>query len=195
MTSLPFLIPFVADLAEHYLTLHRVHPSRTYNYVARNFRDLPVIEAERHAAKCKQGDSWMYVAVPTAAKIESLGADEKLYVGAQTQDRMFRGDDVPTENFHHKEMRAGNGTDNLVSFLRSGRAVAVYRFEASRLCERVNASLKLRGLLPLVDQPLTVMRHRGWWFEQYMLYREFEHWRWNTDPAAKVLRQIMGAAS
>ena len=101
MTTFPHILPFVAKYAEHYLTLHRLHPTRTYNYLARKVENEPVIEVTRHAQKCRIGESWMYIAVPSGARLIDLGREEKLYVGAQTTDRMFRGDGLGGDNFHH----------------------------------------------------------------------------------------------
>lgn len=189
--SLPDIIPFVATYAEHYLTLHKVHQTRTYNYVAREFRNQPVIEASRHANKCRIGETWMYIAVPTGSKLNSLGQEEKLYVGAQTHDRMFRGDHLDGDNFHHAEMRAGNGPKNLISFLQSGQEVEVYRFSGTQMREVTNSKPELHALSELILQPHTARKHLGWWFEQYVLYREPNMWQWNTDPADKIIHKVI----
>lgn len=195
VSALPDLIPYVARHAEHYLTLHRVHPARTYNYLARGFKNQPVIEASRHAQKCRIGETWMYIAVPTGSKLNGLAQEEKLYVGAQTQDRMFRGDDLDGDNFHHAEMRAGNGPNNLISFLRSGQEVDVYRFSGTLLSDAANSVHDLRRLTPINRQPHKGRKHAGWWFEQYVLYREPKTWQWNTDPADKIIQKVLSENS
>jgi len=195
VSTLPDILPFVAKHAEHYLTLHRVHPARTYNYQARGFKDQPVIEASRHAQKCRIGESWMYIAVPTGSKLNGLAQEEKLYVGAQTQDRMFRGDGLGGDNFHHAEMRAGKGSSNLVSFLRSGRAVEIHRIPSAQMCKVVQSVPELERLLPLTQQPLTSTKHLGWWFEQYVLYCDAQIWRWNSKPADMIIHKVLSATA
>ncbi len=135
----------------------------------------------------------MYIAVPIGANIGNLAREEKLYVGAQTQDRMFRGDDLGGDNFHHAEMRLGNGPDTLISFLRSKQEVGIYRIPGARILEAVNSIAELHLLLPLTRQAVTARRHLAWWFEQYVLYREPRVWRWNTDPADKVIHKVLSA--
>jgi hypothetical protein len=133
----------------------------------------------------------MYIAVPAGSRLNGLAQEERLYVGAQTQDRMFRGDDLDGDNFHHAEMRAGNGSDNLISFLRSGQEVVVYRFSGTRMREAVNSIPELHLLSPLIRQPYTARKHPGWWFEQYVLYREPNRWLWNSNPAEKIIHEVM----
>jgi len=183
--DLPNLIHHLAPIAERYLTLLRVHPSKRYNYAKRHLYDLPVIEVEQHGHKCKIGESWLYFAVPASAQLESLAPQDRLYVGAQTQDRMFRGDGLDGNNYHHAEMRAGNGDDTLVAFLATGQKIAVYRVPSQRVATAVSTSPALRDLRKLVEQPRTAKKHLGWWFEQYVLCSEPSQWRWNTTPAAR----------
>lgn len=190
-TAMPDFLPFVAKHGERYLTIHRAHPTRTYSYRARGFENLPVVEATRHAAKCGLGETWMYIAVPSGAQLSKLTQDEKLYVGAQTQDRMFRGDNLAGDNFHHAEMRKGKGANNLISFLRTGREVDVYRFSGQRLCEVVQTTRELHSLRPLNLQPRTGTRHDGWWFEQYALFCEPDIWKWNISPASKIIQKVV----
>ena len=117
MPKYPLLIDKLGAISEHYLTLQRVDTFRKYNYAKRNYFDLPVIEVSRHGQKCKNGESWLYFAVPSNARLNSLAPEDRLYVGAQKQDRMFRGDGLNGNNYHHAEMRKGNGDDNPVAFL------------------------------------------------------------------------------
>lgn len=188
---LPDFLPFAAKHGERYLTIHGAHPTRTYSYRARGFESLPVVETTRHAPKCGLGETWMYIAVPRGAQLGKLTQDEKLYVGAQTQDRMFRGDNLAGDNFHHAEMRKGKGANNLISFLRTGREVDVYRFSGQRLCEVVETTRELHTLRPLSLQPRTGTRHDGWWFEQYALLCEPDIWKWNTSPASRIIQNVM----
>ncbi len=116
------IISTLAPLFERYITLESVHPSATYNYKARGMFGLPVFESTMHRPKCS-GGSWTYVAVPGGAKLEALAAHERLYVGSQTGDRMFRGDAMGGRNFHHAQMRSGNGGDTPEALLRSGRSI------------------------------------------------------------------------
>lgn len=187
----PRLMPHLASVAEHYLTLHRVDPVRTYNYIARELRDQPVIECTRHLPKCAQGESWLYVAIPEGSQLRDLDPQDRLYVGSQTQDRMFRGDGMSGNNFHHAEMRTGNGSDNLLSFLRSGNQARVYRFSASRIHEVVSACSELQALSPLTKQAEGNRKHPAWWFEQYLLHSERGMWRWNSAPATKLIADVL----
>src|SRR4051812_21743440 len=188
------VLRFLSSSFEHYITLDRVHPTRAYNYAKRNLYNLPVIDAIRHAPKCKMGDSWLYVAIPVDSRLDTLRQDEKLYVGAQTQDRMFRGDGLSGDNYHHNEMRKGNGEeDNPVAYLRTGRKIEIHRISASAIAEAVRKTSDLTFLEPLLHQPRTARTHTGYWFEQYILYAEPQDWRWNTAAANKAVAQILTA--
>ncbi len=87
------LVSLLAPGFECYVTLEMVHPTATYDYITetRNFTGSPVIETTRHLRKGKKGESWLYIAVPTSANLTTLSSSEKLYIGSQTGDRMFRG--------------------------------------------------------------------------------------------------------
>lgn len=166
----------LAQYFERYLTLVRVVPGRTYNYKARGFFDLPVIEHHRHAPKCAVGDEWTYVAIPTGADLRRLSREQRLYIGAQTSDRMFRGDDVREENFHHAEMRRGRDRDNLESFLNTEGPVDVYRLPMHRFRTQPVRDPLLQHLLTL---PTSSRQHLGYWAEQLLLLRSGP-WRWNV---------------
>lgn len=180
---------------EHYLSLHRVHPTKTYSYVAKDFHDMPVIEHTRYAPKCRNKESWVYVAIPATATLGVLAAGEHLYVGAQTQDRMFRGDNMDGENYHHAQMRSGNGSDNPISFLRSGREIAIHRAGAPALLATLVRDPALAHLAPLAQHATTGTRHLGWWFEQLLLYTKPGQWRWNTkgveEPARSIIADLL----
>jgi hypothetical protein len=168
---------------EHYLTLVRIVPGVTYNYAARGFFNLPVIEHRRYAPKCALGEEWTYVVAPVGADLRRLRPEQRLYVGAQTPDRMFRGDEARQENFHHAEMRRGRDRDNLESFLAAGGSVEVYRLPMHRLrCEPATHPV-LRGLQNL---PTSSRQHLGYWAEQLLLHRSGP-WRWNVAmPSAST---------
>ena len=63
----------------------------TYTYKARSDKNYPVVDYVLHKEKCKLG-SWLYIAVEGNSDLNNLDNAQKLYVGSQTQDRMFRGD-------------------------------------------------------------------------------------------------------
>lgn len=182
-------ISHLAPRFDHYITLERLHPSNTYYYKARSKEGvaLPesVIEATLHKSKSTSG-SWLYVAVPASASLASLLAREKLYVGSQTSDRMFRGDGMVGRNFHHAEMRAGSGEDNLMSFLRSSTKVHIYHISAASIAEGVVQTPSLSRYKPLLHQPPRKGTHVGYYFEQLILYTEAKEWRWNTAGAKDI---------
>lgn len=93
---------------------------------------------------------------------------------------MFRGDGLGGRNFHHAQMRAGNGEDNPVTFLLSGKKVDIYRASGSRLANAIADIPALSRLKPLLEQR---KKHVGYWFEQYILHAERHEWRWNTASA------------
>ena len=185
------ILHYLAPSFEHYLTLERVHPTRTYNYAKRGYKDLPIIEVTRHRPKCKIGESWLYVAVPAEAHLGGLGSGEKLYVGAQTRDRMFRGDGMDGNNYHHAEMRAGNGDDNPVNFLKAGQKIHIHRISAEEIEATVAKTPAMTSLVRLLQQPRTVRKHMGYWFEQYILFHEHVQWRWNTATANNGIRMLL----
>lgn len=185
------LIFHLAPVFERYLTLERVRAQATYNYKARGFFDLPVIESTFHAPKCRP-DSWLYVAAPTGSSLAALSPSDKLYVGSQTADRMFRGDGMGGNNFHHAQMRAGNGNDTLLNYLSAGHRVDIHRISALGLRQAVLGTEALHRLAPLLEQPT---RHVGYWFEQFVLHEDGKSWRWNTaqvEGRARALFQMIG---
>ncbi|MGB4061116.1 MAG: hypothetical protein WBK26_12975 [Burkholderiaceae bacterium] len=159
----------------------------TYNYKARELFRLPVFEHVMHKPKCKT-DSWLYVAVPADAALSALGPYDRLYVGSQTADRMFRGDGLGGNNFHHAQMRAGNGSDNPIQFLQSGRQITIHRISAKQIAHAVEGRTELAAYRPLLRHP---GKHVGYWFEQAILHSEPQAWRWNTASADKQLRGIL----
>lgn len=180
----------LATLAPHfesYLTLVRLVPGQTYNYAARKFLNLPVIEHRRHAPKCGPGEEWTYVVVPAGADLRRRSPGQRLYVGAQTSDRMFRGDDVRDENFHHAEMRRGRDGDNLESFLATNGSVDVHRLPMHRLRAQTQQDPVVRRLLAL---PASSRQHTGYWAEQLLLLRSGP-WRWNVaTPSSSTVDRL-----
>lgn len=187
----PSIIRHLATRFEPYLTLHRIHPSKTYSYAARKFFNLPIVDHTRHAPKCKNGESWVYVATPSDAELNNLALTQRLYIGAQTQDRMFRGDNLDGENFHHAEMRRGRGDDNLQSYLNGGGEVKVHRISAADITFLAKSSPGLVRLQKLMQQQLPPRAHTAWWLEQYVLHYELAEWRWNKDGATSFVSQFL----
>ena len=187
----PSLLPQLASSFSRYLTIENANPNKTYNYATRGHFNFPIFKVTQHAPKCKIGESWLYIAVPVGSSIRALAENERLYVGAQTQDRMFRGDGMGGNNFHHAEMRAGNGQDNPELFLKSGNKIEILRISADSIIEKVASAPELTCLALLLQQPKHAKRHIGWWFEQYLLFTEPKRWRWNTDPADKIVGQVL----
>jgi hypothetical protein len=121
--------------------------------------------------------------------LHSLGRSDYLYVGAQTQDRMFRGDGTKGRNFHHAQMRAGNGADTPEAFLRTGRQITIYRADSARIESLVETTPALNRLRVLAQQPRTKTKHLGWWYEQYALATQF--WCWNTAGPDQVIKRLL----
>ena len=105
---------------------------------------------------------------------------------------MFRGDGMGGNNFHHAQMRAGNGNDTLLNYLSAGHRVDIHRISAAGLRQAVLGTEALHRLAPLLEQPT---RHVGYWFEQFVLHEDGESWRWNTaqvEGRARALFQMLG---
>jgi hypothetical protein len=186
-------VDLLASLAPHferYLTLQRVHPTATYNYKARGFFNWPVIDVTMHRPKCTPG-SWLYVAVLKDADLSSLRSDEKLYIGSQTGDRMFRGDGMSGRNFHHAQMRAGNGDDTPVNYLRSGRRVDLHRLGEGSMRRALAEVPSLSKLAVAINS--STRNHLGYWLEHLILAKEPKHWRWNTAAADREAVRMMSA--
>lgn len=188
--ALPNLVPLAAHFAERYITILRVHPTKTYNYAVRGYYNFPIFEIEQHRKKCQQGESWLYFAIPDDADPYALKEGERLYIGAQTQDRMFRGDGMGGANYHHAEMRAGSGSDTPLAFLKRGNRIIIYRARAELIAAHIRADPAFAQLRILELQPRTPKKHLGWWLEQYILYSEGSQWRWNTAVASNALKKL-----
>ena len=183
------VVSLLAPYFEKYLTLERVHPTKTYDYRARGFIGWPVIDVTLHKPKCAR-DSWLYIAVRCGSNLASLAPEDKLYVGSQTMDRMFRGDGLNGSNFHHAQMRAGNGHDNPVTYLRSAQKVDIHRMPAATIRRTVAEVPELATLQLLLQQP---KQHVGYWFEQFILHTERGQWRWNTAAATGAVQSILNS--
>jgi hypothetical protein len=189
------IIRNLASGFELYLTLHRIHATKTYDYAARESFNLSVIEHTRHRPKCKTGESWVYVAVPAMASLANLAPDQNLYIGAQTADRMFRGDNLGGENFHHAEMRRGRGDDNLESYLKRVGQVEVHRIAATDIYRLSTSKQELALLQRLMKQPLAPRTHQAGWLEQFVLHYELPMWRWNKDGANAYASRFLAEAT
>lgn len=177
-------IKLLAPAFESYITIHGVEDSRTYNYAARGFFDLPVVRHTRHRPKCAPGESWLYVALPFGVTPATITNDDKLYVGAQTSDRMFRGDNCDMENFHHNQMRCDGKERGLVPYLRaSGGEVEIFRASTARLLPVIRAEPSARWM-----ESLSGHRHFCELMESLVLLLEQPEriWKWNKKgPKAK----------
>lgn len=185
------VISHLASGFELYLTLHRIHSTKVYSYAARKFFGLPVIEHTRHIPKCKMGESWVYVTIPAGASLTSLVVEERLYIGAQTADRMFRGDSLAGDNFHHAEMRRGRADDNLESYLRRIGQVSIHRIAAKEIHRLAKSKKELADLVLLMQLPLPPRAHQAWWLEQFVLHHELPTWRWNKDGSHPVVSRFL----
>jgi hypothetical protein len=109
---------------------------------------------------------------------------DKLYVGAQTSDRMFRGDNCEVENFHHDQMRCDGKERGLVPYLRtSGREVEIFRASAASLLRVIRAEPSARWL-----DRLSGHHHFGELVESLVLYleRPVQTWKWNKKGPNKA---------
>lgn len=184
------VVKLLAPYFERYVTLERVHPTKTYNYKARGFFDWPVIEITMHRPKCSTS-SWLYIAAPFGADLAKLEPTEKLYVGSQTADRMFRGDGMDGLNFHHAQMRSGNGDDTPVNYLNAGGRVDLYRM-AEPSMKRALAEV---SSFAQIAAPLAAMttKHLGYWLEHVILAKDTKQWRWNTAAANRAVIRLVTA--
>jgi hypothetical protein len=185
------IVELLAPYFERYITINGTVRGKSYNYVKRGFKNLPVVDITFHSPKCDR-DSWLYVAVAKDSKLAALRPEEKLYAGSQTSDRMFRGDGLQGKNFHHAEMRSGNGERNLIRYLNAVGKVEIHRISARGLAETVAHVQKLRVFAPLLLQP---NKHPGYWFEQAILFHEPREWAWNTNGTENKAGLVIGGLS
>jgi hypothetical protein len=183
------VIELFAPYFDRYITINCLVPNEYYDYVKRRMNKLPVVDCTIHLSKCNPG-SWLYVAVNAETDLSNLKSDDKLYVGSQTQDRMFRGDGLKSKNFHHAEMRAGREGQNLIIYLEAGNQVIIYRMPCSKMSEAVREIEGLNRFIPLLNQP---KKHVGYWFEQLILKYEPNTWKWNIAGVERGAQRIFAA--
>lgn len=179
------IISTIAPYFQHYIHISRVHPTATYNYLAREAIGLPVFETKLLLPKARDGESRTYIAVAGGANPTSLKPGERLYVGCETADRMFRGDGTSGTNFHHGNMRSGKGGDDPVKLLRAGGTIDIYCLDARSLAKRTGLTSALASIVRIMNTP---GKHPGYWLEQLILHQEFEQWRWNKRGCEKMAR-------
>ena len=169
-------IKLLSRFFEKYITITAI-TDKTYTYR----REIwPVVVHDLHREKCKRG-SWLYIAVNGNSDLNDLHDYQKLYVGSKKNDRMFRG---LKNNFHHKQMRKGNGLNNLEEYLKEGETVDIYIISKDVLMNRAANDPKLKYIsLILSDNSLNDTDHPGYWYEQTILYEEKQSWSWNTKGA------------
>lgn len=191
------LIAKIAQVAKPYITISGF-TGETYTYAARtkNFAH-PVVDHVMHEAKVLAGQM-IYFVVPSDADLQSLNPREKLYIGSQgNTDRMFRGDNMGGKNFHHLQMRDGNGKPSLISYLRASGRLTIYRAASSDLSRMISEDTLLKPMLPLADGRIKLSRgrdHIGYWLEQLALRDELPEWQWNSAgaqaEAVAILKQL-----
>jgi hypothetical protein len=188
-------------LAKHftpYISVTGLVENQTYPYreSEKGFPNerFPIVSLVLHLEKCKgKGKSWLYIAVDEDADLSTLDDKQQLYVGSQTEDRMFRGAGLKGKNFHHNEMRKGNGEQNLINYLQSEKKVKIYVIAGSKLSSLVEQLEDFKGLPPLINRPSfnSKENHPGFWFEQLILRESSTQWAWNTNGADKKAIKIM----
>lgn len=191
------LIAKIAQVAKPYITISGF-TGETYTYAVRTKNVAhPVIDHVMHEAKASAGQM-IYFAVPGTADLQSLNPEEKLYIGSQgNTDRMFRGDNMGGKNFHHLQMRDGNRKLNLISYLRTGGCLTIYRAASSDLYRMISEDTLLKAMLPLADGRIKLSRgrdHIGYWLEQLALRDDLTEWQWNSRgaqaEAVAILKQL-----
>jgi len=154
----------------------------TYNYRSKNH---PVVDYELHKEICKNG-SWLYIAVEGNSDVMNLNDSQKLYVGCKKErDRMFRPS--KGKNFHHKEMREGNGQNNLEVYLQIGGTVDIYIID---ILEMLDAEVSERQYMAaILADPPKYREHPAHWYEQIILSQEKRSWSWNTQGTGIKARE------
>ena len=159
----------------------------TYTYRSKNH---PVVDYEIHKEICKNG-SWLYIAVEGNSDVMNLNDSQKLYVGCKKERaRMFRP--LKGKNFHHKQMRKGNGQNNLEEYLQIGGTVDIYIISKDILEILAAEDTELQYMRAiLVNSPKKHREHPAHWYEQIILYQEKSSWSWNTQGAGgKEIKHI-----
>ena len=159
----------------------------TYNYRSKNH---PVVDYELHKEICKNS-SWLYIAVEGNSDVLDLVDFKKLYVGCKKERaRMFRG--LNGKNFHHKEMREGNGQNNLEVYLQIGGTVDIFIIGKDILEELAAKVTELQFISAiLADASLKRTDQPGWWYEQIILSEEKESWSWNIKGSGSDVKKAV----
>lgn len=138
----------------------------------------PKIEHRMLAHPHSATEEILYMAVPSAAKLNSLKPDELLYIGCSGSggSRFWRGKlnatmRFPTPNscFHHEQMRRGRDGQNLEVFLRSFDSVRVYTLTDNQI----------KGILQEHDIQLPEAKYVAHRLEKKVLLEGFTKWAWN----------------
>lgn len=181
------LIATIASQLTPYITISGL-AGRTYTYRKRfGDRQFPVMAHTMHQRKGAPG-AMLYVAVAAEADLSQLKQGQKLYVGSQgSVDRMFRGDGLNGENFHHAQMRDGNRGQGLETYVARGGKVVIYAVSSSKLAELAGKAPQLQNFKPFATGEAALSRgrnHAGFWAEQIILRDEHGQWAWNTQGAS-----------
>ena len=152
----------------------------TYTYKKRTDDVFPEVSCKMHKPKCQPG-SWLYIAIDGDANIQNLNQSDTLYVGSQTQDRMFRGDGLKGKNFHHAEIRKGNGMKNLEEHLSKRNSVKIFTLSKDTMEKFVIEDPDLMHLQIIHQEKYKKTKiHPGYWLEQIILSEDIKEWAWNT---------------
>ena len=187
----------VSELVPHmapYLSINGL-TGATYTYKAR-FGDkrFPIVEHKLHQKKGGT-DSMLYLSIAADADLNALKPGQKLYVGAQSGiDRMFRGDGLKGQNFHHAQMRDGNAGCGLNSYLAAGGKVVIYAVNSMLLTKLTEKNTRFMGMAPMAKGSVKLSRGRdyaGFWFEQLILREEKSHWSWNSQGIQSEAQAIL----
>jgi len=162
-----------------------------YTYKKRSDKNYRVVDIELHKEKCKPG-SWLYIAVEGNSDVIDLDDSQKLYVGSQTKDRMFRGDNLDGKNFHHEQIREVNGQNILEEYLEIGGTVDIFIIGKDILEELAAQVTELQFVSAiLADASLKRTDQPGWWYEQIILSEEKESWSWNIKGAGSEVKKAV----
>lgn len=184
-------IKVLSKYFKEYITINGL-TGATYTYAVRSDKRWPVVSCYMHMAKCKPS-SWLYIAIDANADMNNLNESDMLYIGSQTQDRMFRGDGLKGNNFHHQEMRNGKGGSNLESYLANGSSVKIYVLDKSFLERITNTDNFLIKYKPILDSKEINKKvgHAGYWYEQIILSENRDSWSWNCKGADRQSREVI----
>lgn len=180
-----------AKYFDKYIELHEF-TGDTYTYKARSVKPFREIRSTFYQTK-SQAKNIVYIALDSNADINNLQDKDKLYIGSQTVDRMHRGDGKGGKNFHHKEMRTGNGSENLENYLKQGNSVTVYILDKAKIESITQNDPDLIHLHEYVRNNSNPKKigYYGYWIEQLILHEEGQNWSWNKKGAEVNVRTLM----